>query len=168
MDTVSGIYDLAFDFTCERKKMDHPEDEGHGKGWRAVRDEFLGAMTRFVYLANKYGSTVIMIDHTKEIMIETTLEKAYPKVSCSMPGQARSIIMPIPDHIWFIGYEQDSGDPNDALKNTASGRALYLGGSSRIEAGCRDPKVKKRMIAPLSKKDPYTQILKELYGVETA
>ena len=40
IDHVDGAYKACLRFVCERDGMDHPADEGYGKGWAAVTDEF--------------------------------------------------------------------------------------------------------------------------------
>jgi len=161
MDVVVTAYELCMRFVCDKNGWNHPADAPHGKGWSAVRREFLQCMQKLTHITQKMGATLIAIDHSKEETIETSTGN-FGKVTCAMPGQARSVILPIPDHIWFLGYAEK--EPGDALKNTTSHRALFVSGSSTVEAGCRDPKVRTKVIMPLSKKDPYNQIVKELYG----
>lgn len=161
IDTVANSYDMCMQFVCDANNWKHPSDGAHGKGWNAVKREFLRVYQRLVHIANSMGATFLVIDHSKEEAIETATE-SYSKVTCSMSGQARSVILPIPDHIWFLGYAEK--EPGDAFKNTTSKRALFVSGSSLVEAGCKDPKVKTKVIMPLSKNDPYNQIVKELYG----
>lgn len=161
IDTISGLYDLCRNSVCKANGCEYPPANDHGKVWNAVKREFMDTLSKLIHVTSSVGATLIMIDHSKIDMIETTTEN-IEKVSCAMPGQARNVILPIPDHIWFLGYAEK--EPGDALKNTTSKRALFIGGGSTIEAGCRDPKVKTKVIVPLSQKDPYSQILEKLYG----
>lgn len=161
LDTISGAYKLCMNFVCEKNGWSHPADAPHGKGWNAVANEFYDGISRLVHLTHSHNMTLIMIDHSKETLVETTTGNTE-KVGFAMPGQARGIILPVPDHMWFLGYAEK--DPNDALKSYTSQRALFISGNAKIEAGCRDPKVKCEVIMPLSKKDPYNQILHKLYG----
>lgn len=161
VDECTGLYELCMQNVCAANNWSHPTDASHGKGWAAVRREFQTQLARLVHIAAADKATFIFLNHSKEDLIETTTEN-YTKVTFSMPGQARSVILPIPDHLWFLGYAER--DPNDALKNTISKRALFIGGSSNVEAGCRDPKVKVKVIVPLSRTNPYEQIVKALYG----
>lgn len=165
VDTISGLYQLCFDWVCKEKSIEHASDQDHGKGWSAVRREFLDGLTRLSHLCEADSSTLVVIDHTKTERIETTTA-SYEKVTFAMTGQARDIVLRVPDHMWFLGYDED--DPKDALVHKSGKRALFIGGNSRIEAGTRDDQVSVRVIKPLSKKDPYTQIIKELYGKTNA
>lgn len=162
IDTIGGLYTSCLNGVCIDNKWDYPDDAPHGKGWSAVRNEFYLWLQKFVHYSAKWNNTTILIDHSKEETITPNAGAQYIKINCAMPGQARSIVLPVPDHIWFLGYADK--DPNDALKVKTSQRALFISGTSNIEAGCRDPKVTTEIIMPLSKKNPYGQILHKLYG----
>lgn len=165
VDTASGLYNLCMDWTGKKNGFEHPSDQSHGKGWSAVRLEFQDQVSKLADMAQGANATLIFIDHSKEEEIETTTSKQI-KVNCAMPGQARSILLPVPDHIWFLGYadpDDSNVDPSDALKSRGSKRALFIAGSNRIEAGSRDPKQKATVIVPLSKNRPFEQIEKEMY-----
>lgn len=163
VDTISGLYTLCMQHVCAANNWKHPADGAHGKGWDAVKREFMDGLQRLTYLADSNKATLVIIDHSKRELIETTTAN-IEKVVCAMSGQARGTVMPIPDHIWFLGYEES--DPKDALRNVTAKRSLFVSGDSNIEAGCRDPKVKVKIITPLSKKNPYEQIVSTLYGKE--
>jgi hypothetical protein len=161
IDTVSGFYDLAQRFVCKKNKWEHPTDGAHGRGWDAVKTELFRRVSEIVDIAASNRATLIIIDHSKEDTIETATSTNI-KVNFAMPGTARRIILPVPDHMWFLGYDEQS--PNDALKSYTSKRALFTEGTANIEAGCRDPEARPVVIRPLSKLNPYKQILEALYG----
>jgi hypothetical protein len=162
VDTVSGLYDLCMENVCAKNGWSHPEDAPRGKGGDALKREFYRKMGRLVYVADINKATLIFIDHSKLETIETSTEN-YEKVTFSMTGTARRIILPVPDHLWYLGYGDK--DPKAAMKNDdTSPRTLFIGGSNRIEAGCRDPQVRVKTIRPLSKTKPYEQIVSKLYG----
>ena len=166
VDTVGPLYNLCMEWTCAKNNMSHPSDGAHGKGWNIVRLEFQNQIARLANMCQSVNATLLMIDHSKEEEIVTTTERTI-KINCAMPGQARSVLLPVPDHIWYLGYaepeDNEKVDPQDAFKSKGSKRALFVGGSIRIEAGCRDPKVKKAVIVPLSRLKPFEQLEKELY-----
>lgn len=165
VDTTGPLYNLCMEYVCDKENWSHPQDASHGKGWNAVRREFQSAIASLADACQSIGATLIFIDHTKEEEIVTTTTKTT-KVNCAMPGQARSVIMPVPDHVWYLGYAEPDDktvDPLDALKSKGSKRCLFVTGSINIEAGTRDPKVKRHTIFPLSKSKPFEQIEKELY-----
>ena len=162
VDTISGLYDLCMQSVCAENNWSHPSDGAHGKGWDAVKRAFYDVVNRLAHLANKYSATFIVIDHTKTETIETSTEN-YEKVTFSMPGTARRIVLPVPDHMWFLGFGDP--DPKAAMKNDdTSPRTLFIGGSNRIEAGCRDPNINVKTIKKLSRLKPYQQIVAKLYG----
>lgn len=157
MDTIAGLYDLCFRYVCEKKKWEHPSDADFGKGWDAIKKEFYAGMNDFVWAGEELGATVILIDHSKEETLETATEN-YGRVVCAMPGQCRGIVVPVPDHIWFLGYLQKRS--KDALKAFQDNRALYLAGNYKVEAGTRDKNIKVHRIGPLLDTDKvYKQIL---------
>lgn len=162
LDTVCGTYDLCMQHVCAENRWSHPSDGAHGKGWDAVKREFYDVMNRLAYVAFNNKATLIVIDHSKIDTVETSVE-TYEKVTFAMPGTARRIILPVPDHMWYLGYGDP--DPKAAMhSDDTSPRILFIGGSSRIEAGCRDPKIKVKVINKLSKVNPYKQIVTKLYG----
>lgn len=162
VDTVSGLYDLCTQAVCRKNRWEHPSDGSHGKGWDAVKRAFYDVMNRLAHIADTAKATFILIDHTKMETVETSVE-VYEKVTFAMPGTARRIALAVPDHMWFLGYGDP--DPKAAMKNDdTSPRTLFIGGSNRIEAGCRDPNVKTKTIKNLSRVDPYKQIITKLYG----
>lgn len=161
LDTVSGFYDLCSRYVCKKNRWNHPSDGAHGKGWDAVKTEMFRVVSDIVNIAAENRATFIVIDHSKEETIETSTATNI-KVSFAMPGTAKRIILPVPDYMWFLGYDEKS--PNDALKSYTNKRALFVDGTANIEAGCRDPKVTAKVIRPLSETNPYRQIVKAMYG----
>ena len=161
VDTVSGLYSMCLEYVCDKNNWNHPSDGAHGKGWNSLRREFQNGLSHLVDLSSKHNATLILIDHTKTDTIETTTGN-FEKVTTMMPGQARSIVMPVPDHIWFLGYDDD--DPKDALVSETAKRCLFVRGSNEVEAGSRDPNVTINYIKPLSRTNPYLQINKKLHG----
>jgi len=160
VDTVAGLYDLCFQGTCKENNWGHPSDAPHGKGWNAIKLAFLDALNRLAWQANKMNATLILIDHSKEETIETATSNVE-KVVCAMPGQARNIVLAIPDFIWFLGYNEAT--PQDSLSSTTAERKLWVTGTQLIEAGCRDPQVVRKSISPLDKDHPFEQIVSLLY-----
>lgn len=151
VDTIAGLYDLCMNRVCKKNGWDHPSDGAHGKGWNAVAREFYDGMNRLAWTCTEGGATLIIIDHTKVEEIETRTSTRQKKV-CAMTGQARKIVVPVPDHIWYLGW-----DP----KGT-SGRCLHLEGSQDIEAGTRDKSITATRVCPLSEASGYKHIVQTL------
>jgi len=160
IDTIIGLYRACSEWVCKKNRWTHPSDDGHGKGWDAVRREFYVQFSKFAFLCAKINATSIWIAHTKVETIETATSR-YEKLAIDLPGQARALITPVPDHIWFLTYA-DGGDDAGQVKLVNSARALWISGTDRIEAGSRDPSIVTTVIKPLKKKDPYSQIIKAI------
>lgn len=156
IDTIGGLYSACMTGVCKANRWQHPEDGAHGKGWAAVKREFYIELTKLAFACSELNATSIWIAHTKEEEIVTPTLK-ITKLTVALPGMARGIIMPVPDHIWFLGYAEN--DEKSALVNFQNNRALWIRGTEVVEAGCRDPQCVTSRIKPLHQKDPYTQII---------
>lgn len=136
-DVASGLYYAALQHVCEKNRWAHPEEGGKGgRGWAFVRREFVQGFEPCLIRCAKLKRTLVFIDHTK---LEG--EGLTKRASLAMPGQLQSILEPIADHIWFMGYDQDEG--KDAVKKQDEGRCLWLLGTELTAAGTRDPDVTK-------------------------
>lgn len=120
LDTVDLAYKLCFDFAIQRLGVAHPSDEAYGKGWAAIRDEFLGEMQRLMSM----GKGVIFISHATEKEIKTRNGEKYDKIMPTLAGQGRDVVEGMVD-LWFY-YGYDGRD-----------RVLTITGSDHIGAGHR-------------------------------
>lgn len=154
LDTIGGIFDCCMAWVCKKHGWEHPSDGAHGKGWDTLKREFYRGMAQLSWACSKTKATMIFICHSKEVEIETRTSTTT-KIQLDLTGTARKVIVPIPDHIWFMGY----ADLDPSLDSDSHKRALFLDGTPGIEAKCRDDRVKRKRIRPLSKSKPYQQIL---------
>ena len=120
VDTTDFAYEYCFDYVCEEKAMDHPADEGYGKGWKAIRKEFTEVMTELLHS----GKGVIFISHSKDEEFKTRKSEAYSKAVSSMPGQAKDVLEGLVD-IW-ANYDYDG-----------KRRVLIMSGNDEVDAGHR-------------------------------
>ena len=134
IDPVDKCYDLCFRYVCTKLVIDHPADEGWGKGWDAIRNEFVGTMDRLL----RSGKGIIFISHGKEQEIEERGGKKYTRLTNTMKGQAKECIEGAVD-IWaHYGYEgrervltilgDDFIDAGHRLNEPPTPRFLYTNG----------------------------------------
>jgi len=62
IDTISNLSVFCSQFVCGREKISHPSDQEWGKGWDAIRDEFVYWLMRLGIL----GPGILFIAHEKE------------------------------------------------------------------------------------------------------
>lgn len=120
VDTVDLAYLYCTRAVCKKMGIEHPSDEDWGKGWSAVREEFITQINR---LTNS-GKGVVLISHAAEREIKTRTGDKYDKIIPTVPGQAREVLEGIVD-IWaYYSYSQQH-------------RMLVIQGDDHIGAGHR-------------------------------
>ncbi len=120
VDTADIAYELCMAYVCKNMVIDHPSDEGYGKGWNAVRKEFQSWVMELL----GSGKGVIFISHMKDSEFKTRKGDSFNKVGASMAGQAADVIEGLVD-IWG-NYTYDGKK-----------RYLIIGGSDEVDAGNR-------------------------------
>jgi len=120
IDTADYAYEFCMEYICKKMVIDHPSDEGYGKGWKAVRAEFQAWVTELLHS----GKGIIFISHSKDEEFKTRKGDTFNKVGASMAGQAKDILEGLVD-IW-ANYEYDG-----------KRRYLIIGGSDEVDAGNR-------------------------------
>jgi hypothetical protein len=120
IDTADFAYEYCMEYVCEKLVIDHPSDEGYGKGWNAVRKEFTSVIKNILHS----GKGVIFISHSKDEEFKTRHAESFHKTVSSMPGQAKDVLEGLVD-IW-VNYDYDGKK-----------RVLILGGSEEVDAGHR-------------------------------
>lgn len=154
VDTIGGLYQQCFDHVCRTRGIEHADDQPHGKGWAAVKREFLQGLQAIDYFAEKNKAVLILLAHSRQDELKAA-GKTFHKITVDLPGQARGIVMPNPDYIWYLGFDPESG-----LTDFKKNRALWLQPTSVVEAGDRDDKSNATFICPLDKDDPYNHIVR--------
>lgn len=120
IDTSDFAYEYCMDYVCTKLVIDHPADEGWGKGWRAVKKEFSREISRLLHS----GKGVIFISHAREEEIQKRGGEKYHRTSNTMPGQAKETLEALVD-IWaYYTYEGEN-------------RVLVIGGDDFTDAGHR-------------------------------
>jgi len=120
LDPIDIAYKYCTSYICKKMIISHPSDEEWGKGWSAIRDEFMTEMSRL--LAS--GKGIIFISHATEKEIKTRTGDKYHKILPTMSNQARETLEGVVD-IWvYYSYEGKQ-------------RYLVIGGDDHIGAGHR-------------------------------
>lgn len=97
IDTGSLAYDRCMEYACAKAGIEHPGDEGFGKGWDRVKKELVREMNRA--MLRKCGTIVLC--HTKLEEVETITGRTYNKLVPDLSGQAQGYFSAAID---IIGY----------------------------------------------------------------
>ena len=130
-DTADIAYELCTRHVCKRKGIDHPSDEGYGKGWNAIRSEYGNALKRIL----DTGRGLALISHDTERKIEIRGGGEYDVIVPTMSGQARDIIEGMVDVIVHYHFTKDRriaqiiGDDHTVAKNRIEGHFEYTDGT---------------------------------------
>lgn len=163
IDVATQHYLNCLEWVCKKERFDHPQDPPMGKGWHAVRLEFVRWTSELAHICSVHKITFLVLDHSRTEEIQTATG-TYSKISCSMAGQARNVLLTAPDFIWYMGYDSPiTGDTSiDVLKDFSGGRCLYIDGNHAVEAGNRDPAVTIQVITNLPKTNQFDFITEAL------
>lgn len=132
IDTADIAYKQCFNHVCEKTGMEHPGDEGWGKGWSAIRDEFTAAINRVMAM----NEGAVFVSHSVERELKTRTGRTYTRIVPTMSGQASDIVCGLVDSIFY--YEKAD-----------QGRHLVIEGTELVTAGTR---IRKRFIDCNTKK----------------
>lgn len=159
IDSFGPLYSMCFDYVCRQKKIEHPEDTKHGKGWAAIRREFYTEIQKLSDQCEAVGATQVWVAHSRvqELRLDGKIEH---KIEVDLPGQARQVALPVPDHVWYLGYMSEDG--SDPLTNVTNNRRLWMHGTSVIEGGCRNPRQTTKIISNLPETGQYDFIVKRV------
>lgn len=120
IDTAALAYDRCMNYVCEKVGIEHPGDEGYGKGWNRVKEEFAKNMNYGMSL----GMGLIAIAHDVDKEVETKSGRKFHKMAPQMSGQCESFYS---GPIDIVGYYHYDGEQ----------RFLQIRGDEYVEAKCR-------------------------------
>lgn len=120
LDTAALAYERCMQYACEKAGIEHPGDEGYGKGWARVREEFSSVVNYGMSL----GLGLIAIAHDMDREIETKSGRKFHKMSPQLSGQAEGFFS---GPIDIVGYYHYDGEA----------RFLQIRGDEYVEAKCR-------------------------------
>ena len=124
IDTVKVAYDLCLKYVCTKMGVDHPSDEGYGKGWDAVKKEFTDTMMPL----HRGSRGPIYIGHSEEKEIKRLDGTSNHKI---VPGVSKAVRDFVDATVDIIAY---------ATYDAKGRRVLQLTGSDHVVAGhrCRE------------------------------
>lgn len=162
VDTIKGVYESCMAYVCAANDWKHPSDGAHGRGWEAVRREFSLELLTTQQLLAEMDTTFIMIAHSKLEQVQTRSSE-YHRFAIDLPGQAHSIVTPLPDYIFHYAIGRSNELDEDAMKRTEGPRTLWVGGNELTEAGTRDPGCRITAIDNVPATGQYDFICQHLY-----
>lgn len=120
VDTADLLFKMCERYVCRKRGIDHPSDEDWGKGWSAVRDEFVHWIQRLV----NNGKGTVFISHATEREIKRKSGGSYHSIQPTLAGQARDVLEGIVDIFAYFDYDEDR-------------RVLTIRGDEFVAAGSR-------------------------------
>jgi len=121
IDTADIAYKLCREHVCRKHGMEHPSDEGYGKGWDLVSTEFQKWMSKI----QKTGRGVIFISHSQYKEVKSFDGTSRHKIMPTLSNSAAKVMIGMVDFIFYFYFGK--GDR----------RRLQVEGTSDIEAGTR-------------------------------
>jgi hypothetical protein len=131
VDHIDGAYKSCTRFICKREGMDHPSDEGYGKGHALVNDEFDHWMNRLLAC----GKGVILLTHSALKDIKTRTGTEYTKIMTTLPAGAWGVLEQNIDLWIHLFYEGDKrmmqilGDEHVGAGHNIDGHFLFTNGT---------------------------------------
>ena len=103
VDTIDAAYKHCLDYVCRMRGIEHPTDEGYGKAWNAVIDEFCNVMDRLWAT----GRGIVFTSHANEVLITSHSGEEYSRIQPSMSGQAYKYIKAKTDFVFYAEFVKD-------------------------------------------------------------
>lgn len=100
VDTIDAGYELALRAVCDERGIDHPEDQGWGKGWSALKKEFAGTVTRI----HRAGYGIVLISHSKEVEVKGFSGNTFTRIQPTASGQAYAFAKGFTDNTFYAEW----------------------------------------------------------------
>lgn len=120
IDTAQIAYNRCMDYACQEAGIKHPGDEGYGKGWKRVAQEFERQFNTLMSM----GMGIIAVAHDRDDEVETKSGRKFNKMIPALTGQCDEYFS---GPIDIVGYYHYDGEQ----------RWLQIRGSDYITAKCR-------------------------------
>lgn len=120
VDTAQIAYNRCMDYACEQAGIKHPGDEGYGKGWKRVAQEFERQFNTLMSM----GMGIIAVAHDKDDEVETKSGRKFNKMVPALTGQCDEYFS---GPIDIVGYYHYDGEQ----------RWMQIRGSDYVTAKCR-------------------------------
>ena len=135
IDTIDILFKHCVRYICDKHNFKHPSDESWGKGYELILDEFAKWILRLVYLP---GGT-IFVSHSQAREIKSRVQQ-ITRISPTMTGSCRKVIIPLVDIIAYCGFDTDEDDGEETTK-----RIAIVEPTETIEAGDRTGRLPKKL-----------------------
>lgn len=136
IDTADIAYTLCSQYVCSKLGIDHPSELDYGKGWGAVREEFLSVMLEYHRLQN---SGLLFLSHDTEKEVKRRNGDTSHRIIPTMAKQAREALEGLVDIIAYYYFDGDE-------------RYLNIQGDDLITAGSRlEHAFQKTKVIPMGK-----------------
>lgn len=144
VDTADLAFKFCSDYICVKHGITHPSDEGWGKGWGFLVDEF----TRFVVSASNLGMGMVFISHNRDMVIKHRTIELTKEVP-TLTGSARRVILPFVDIIGRCGkdYPKDTTE----VEGFKERRVVFFEPREEFEAGDRSGFLPKKVLMDYNK-----------------
>lgn len=103
VDTGDMAYRRCMEQVCRERNVEHPEDEGWGKGWNEVRKEFSSVFKRIL----DTGRGLWFISHSREVEITSFSGNKFSRIQPTLPGQAYEFIKGVTDLTFYAEFMTD-------------------------------------------------------------
>jgi len=121
LDTVEALYAHSWDYHLAKMGIEHPSDEGYGKGWDGVNKPFRQLLRGFLGLRDK---GTVLVSHavrgTRPLADGDEVEDVHPNLS----GKTLELVAGMVDVIGYYHFRRGE-------------RVLQIRGDDEIMAGCR-------------------------------
>lgn len=97
IDTADLGFNYCLNWCGDRYGFEHPSDEGWGKGWHRVQEEYLAQILRLFDL----GLAVVFISHSVDKDISTEFVK-FTRTEPTLRGTAKRTLLPLVDVIFYM------------------------------------------------------------------
>ena len=121
IDTADLLLKYCSDHVCKKYNMQHPSDEGYGKGWSLLNDEFKRTLLHLSSLVK-----IMFISHATDKEISTRTMK-ITKTCPTLSGQAGQFIVDMPSIIGYVTTDVEDTDK----------RVIHFRGHESLVAGDR-------------------------------
>lgn len=152
IDTVDLLFKLCNDAVCDKLNIDHVSDEGWGKGYDMIANEFEREINK-LFLTD-YG--IILISHTKTQDLTNSSGK-YTKIVPTLANIGRRVLLPKVSVIGYMKLKVIKVDKNNYVEK----RIISFEPSEFIEAGDGDGYLPKEL--PVYKDSTKTYALFKKY-----
>lgn len=103
IDTIDAAYGQALDWVCAKHGIEYPQDKAYGKGWNAVKTEFVEQLDRLWAT----GRGIVFSSHSKEAEITSASGIKYTRIQPTMGGQAWAFIKAKSDYLFYGEFFKD-------------------------------------------------------------